>query len=72
MIKIDIEKQELNLLRNGFLDTIKKYYKNYVILIEFLISNTDNSINEEFCKYFLKIIQLFYLVLTIGKTITAK
>jgi FkbM family methyltransferase len=52
LIKIDIEKQELNLLRNGFLDTIKEYYKDYIILIEFLISDTDNSINEEFCKYF--------------------
>lgn len=52
LIKIDIEKQELNLLRNGFLDTVKKYYRNYVVLIEFLISNSNNSINEEFCKYF--------------------
>ena len=52
LVKIDIEKQELNLLRNGFLDTIKRFYKDYIILIEFLISDTDKSINEEFCKYF--------------------
>jgi len=52
LIKIDIEKQEINLLRNGFFDTLKQHYKDYVILIEFLISDTDNSFNEEFCSYF--------------------
>lgn len=52
IIKMDIEKQELNLLRNGFLETLKKSYDNYIVLIEFLISDNDKLINEEFVNYF--------------------
>lgn len=52
VIKMDIEKQELNLLRNGFLETLKKSYDNYVVLIEFLISENQSFINEEFIQYF--------------------
>ena len=50
IIKIDIEEAEIELLRGGMIDEIKKNYPEFIIFIEYIPKN--KKMNKEFFSYF--------------------
>ena len=50
IIKIDIEEAEIEILRGGMIDEIKKNYPEFIIFIEYIPKNKE--MNKEFFSYF--------------------